>query len=311
MLDVSRNNKVCSICAQVFSAWGYHRRLCSFCYRPVCSRCLTQTAFHPKLKLKKKICDACYSDLIKETVIARNKAEIERLKLEMLTLEKKYEIERHNCEKEAIFIRDLQKIIEETAEEAYIREQETRIEIENLEQDIIRINADYQDAAAKLEFLISQNSDFDIKIISFTDQIQDFLNFSQEQTFQKIQELQDDIAALNEKLGCKNSFNTWNDMKIYQLKDDIVNLFSQKTDLLNKISEMKQIESAKESNISMLITTLSNKSTNPDINSCCNHFEDEEKIKIQEKKISELHRKISKKQRKYEIETGKCRCNLY
>ena len=89
ILSKEKISTSCSICVASFSVFGSQKHICHFCYKPVCSRCSMQTALDPESHIKKRICDACHSETIKDSVITQFRIELERLNIELSNLEKK------------------------------------------------------------------------------------------------------------------------------------------------------------------------------------------------------------------------------
>ena len=108
----------------------------------MCAKCSAYSAVHPEFKGKKRICDACHSELIKETVINSYKTDIERLSFEITNLEKKYETELFISEKNKQSIETLQKIIEDSKIEAFNRDVQLNTEIDELEQEMLKIHSE-------------------------------------------------------------------------------------------------------------------------------------------------------------------------
>ena len=275
-----------------------------------------QTALDPESHIKKRICDACHSETIKDSVITQFRIELERLNIELSNLEKKYETEKFTSEKESNKIEELKTILEETKEDTLSREQELQIELKLLEQDIEKINIDYEEISCRVDMLVSQNNDFDLKIEDLGQHINDLSIDTDEVFFKEIQALKNEIKEIKQKFPegnfCnQNMLSKYPECKISSLKDDILFLKNEKVKISHKITEMKQVESIKESNISLLLTTLSNKSTNPDMNFSSSYFEDEETIRVQEEEILKLENKIAKRQRKYSLENKTCNCEIY
>ena len=306
----------CSICFITFNIWGPHKRTCSFCYRPICSRCSMNTAKHPELNLQKRICDACHSDLIKESATAQCKVEVDRLKMELSNLEKRYETEAYTLEKESEDIEEMEIIIEETKEEAFVREREMRLELKQLESDVEIITKDSEEAARRLEVLSLQNIELDIIIENNLQQIEDFGSGSLDACIDKIRAVEREVDELSRGLGKENCrkedlISESIAMKCKKLKEEIFVIKNERAMIESSILELKEVESIKESSISMLLTTLSNKSTLPDINFTSTLYDDEELIQSQEEEINQLEHKISKRQRKHELENKTCKCEIF
>ena len=274
------------------------------------------TAKHPELKLQKRICDACHSDLIKESVAAQYKVEVERLKIELCNLEKRYDTEVYTLEKESENIEEMEIIIKETKEESFRREYEMKLELKQLETDFEIISKDYEEITSRLEMLTLQNAELDIIIENNLQQIQDFSSGNPETCFEKFREIDGEVCELSEKLvkegfSKKDFISETFGMKCNKIKEEIVSLKNEKAKIESSILELKEVETFKESNISMLLTTLSNKSTLPDIHFTSNCYENEELFQSQEEEINQLELKISKRQRKNELENKTCKCEVF
>lgn len=306
-----KQEKYCSICFIEFSIWGMRKQYCGFCFRPVCSRCSMQKAYQVESHMLKRKCDTCHSESIKDSVINQNRIEIERLKFEISNLQKRLELEQINIQKERKNIEDLNSIIEETKEDTVNREQEMMEEMKLLEQDLEKITSDYQELVSRMEFLSLQNHELVIKAQNIKEQIEDFSIKPITEIREKIIILKQDIKRLNLKLKSDCPLSPLiKDTSIVKIKEEILNLRNEKNSILTKIAECKEVEIIKESNISMLLTTLSNSSTAPDLNFICRSFEDEEILRQQQDEIAELRAKIAKRIRKNELENKKCTCRV-
>ncbi|OMJ69299.1 hypothetical protein SteCoe_33020 [Stentor coeruleus] len=306
-----KQEKYCSICFIEFSIWGMRKQYCGFCFRPVCARCSMQKAYQAESHMLKRKCDTCHSESIKDSVINQNRIEIERLKFEISNLQKRLELEQINIQKERKNIEDLNSIIEETKEDTVNREQEMIEEMKLLEQDLEKITSDYQELVSRMEFLSLQNHELDIKAQNLKEQIEDFTIKPITEINEKIQSLKQDIKRLNLKLKSDCPLSPLiKDTSIIKIKEEILNLRNEKNSILTKIAECKEVEIIKESNISMLLTTLSNSSTAPDLNFICRSFEDEEILRQQQDEIAELRAKIAKRNRKNDLENKKCTCGI-
>lgn len=306
----AEDSKMCSICFITFSFLGPSKHFCSFCFRAVCSKCSMQKAFHSDSKSVKKICDTCYSEMIKGIVINHYKFEQDRLKSEIFNFQKRMEIEKVTCEKEAKSIEELNRSIEDTKNEIKYQELEKNSEISNLKQEIDKIDSDFHDISSRLELLAIKNLELDSKIFNSEDQNREFLTGDIDGLHLKIKNLSSEILELNGnfKLQKKSVLNENFDYKVLRIKEDIRCLKNQKNRLIEKIGEMKAVEGIKETNISMLLTNLSNASTSAEIGLVHGSFEDDEICRTQEEEICELTKKIEKIKRKNVIESKTCEC---
>ena len=281
----------------------------------MCAKCSAYSAVHPEFKGKKRICDACHSELIKETVINSYKTDIERLSFEITNLEKKYETELFISEKNKQSIETLQKIIEDSKIEAFNRDVQLNTEIDELEQEMLKIHSEYEEILACTEKILIQNSEFDCKIEFLITQNQEFTKDPRE-VVQKIYDMQAEVESFESKTDEKGfSLRKLdiriNEAKIAKVKAEILALKEQRTKIANSIVELKESENIKESNISLLLTTLSNTSTKTDWNFKSSSIEDEETVRLQDRKIYKLKKKVSKTIRKNQIVNNKCNCQVF
>lgn len=305
----SEDSKMCAICVAPFSFLGPSKYFCYFCFKAVCKRCSMQKACHSESKTMKRMCDTCYSEMIKGIVINHYKFEQDRLKAEIFNFQKRMEIEKLTCEKEAKMIEELNRSIEDTKNEIKYQEYEKSSEISTLKQEIDKIDADYQDMSSRLELLEIKNLELDTKILNSEEQNHDFLNLDLSGLQSKINTLSSEIQELNGNFKSqKKTKNQNSDFKVLRLKEDIKCLKTQKSRIIERIKELKTVDSIKETNISLLLTNLSNASTSAEIGFVHGSLEDEEILRIQEEEIDELKRKIEKIKRKNEIESKTCEC---
>lgn len=307
-----RKDKLCSICHIEFTIWGVRKWVCGFCFKPVCCRCSMHKAYSSESNMIKRKCDTCHSEFIKETVMTQHRIELERLKFEISNLQKRLDSEGIIIEKEQKNIEELNSVIEETKEEFTNREQEMQQEIRALEQELEKVNSDYQKMMSRIEFLATQNHELDDKILYLIEQNEDFSIRPIGEVYEKILHIKKDIKDLNFKLQSKCHLSPLRkNNSIVRIKEEILNLRNEKNSIINKITECKEVESIKESNISMLLTTLSNNSTAPDLNIIYKSFEDEEIFRQQQDEIEELRSKIARKLRRNELESKRCICEIY
>ncbi|OMJ76097.1 hypothetical protein SteCoe_24600 [Stentor coeruleus] len=308
---MDRKDRYCSICHIEFSIWGVRKLVCGFCFRPVCCRCSMHKAYNSESRMIKRKCDTCHSEFIKESVVTQHRIELERLKFEISNLQKRLDSESITIEKERKSIEELNSIIEETKEEFTSREHEMQEEIKNLEQELEKVNSEYKELLSRMEFLTVQNHKLDVKIHNLIEQNEDFSIRPIGQVYEKILHIKKDIKDLNLKLqsNCIKS-PLKKDNSVARIKEEISNLRNEKNRIINKITEFKEVESIKESNISMLLTTLSNNSTAPDLNIIYKSFEDEELFRQQQDQIEELRLKIARKIRRNEFENKRCMCEI-
>lgn len=309
----SEDSKTCAICVDTFSFLGASKYFCYFCFKAVCKRCSMQKTYHPESKSMKRICDTCYSEMIKGIVINHYKFEQDRLKAEIFNFQKRMEIEKLTCEKEAKMIEELNRSIEDTKNEIKYQEYEKSSEISILKQEIDKIDADYQDMSSRLELLEIKNLELDTKILNSEEQNRDFLNLDLSGLQSKINTLSSEIEELNGnfKTQKKTKQSEKFDFKVLRLKEDIKCLKTQKSRIIERIKELKTVDSIKETNISMLLTNLSNASTSTEIGFVHGSLEDEEVLRIQEEEIDEIKNKIEKLKRKNEIENKTCECLIH
>lgn len=156
------------------------------------------TSLHPELKVLKRICDVCHSDIIKETVVAQFKIELERLKVEFSNLQKRLETEQYISEKESLHIEEIQNTLEETKEEAFRRDQEMKNELKVLEEEVDMISKDYEEMYTRVEFLAIQNLELDVTLENIEEMNFDF-NENSEGLNRKIQEIEKEIAMLSQE----------------------------------------------------------------------------------------------------------------
>jgi chromosome segregation ATPase len=242
--------------------------------------------------------------------MTQHRIELERLKFEISNLQKRLDSEEITIEKEQKNIEELNSVIEETKEEFTSREQEMQQEIKTLEQELEKANSDYQELVSRIEILATQNQEFDAKIHYLIEHNEDFSIRPVGEVYEKIVHIKKDIKDLDFKLQSSHLSPVKKNSSVVRIKEEISNLRNEKNSIINKITECKEVESIKESNISMLLTTLSNNSTAPDLNVIYKSFEDEEIFRQQQDEIEELRSKIARKLRRNQLENKRCICEI-
>ena len=273
MLSKDKYSNSCSLCGTLFPVFGSKKRICSFCYKFVFSKCSMKKTDDRDYNIIKWICDECESDSIKGSVITQFKIELDTLNNKLTNLEKTYEIEKLNADYK---------------------------EIESNLQLLILQNNEYDE---KQKVIFEQIHDFS-SFSSDEELLQNMQTLKNE-----IKEINEKI--FNENIYNQKKLDKNENYKILSLKDDIISLKNERKSISYKIAEIKQVEQIKESNISFLLTTLSTQSTNPDMAFSSLYFDNDETIRAQEAEIIKLENKIAKRHRKYSLEDKACNCEIY
>lgn len=311
--QIEEDSKTCTICMASFSFFGASKCICEFCFKAVCQKCSMQKAVHPETKTMKRICDTCYSEMIKGMVINQYKFEQERLKSEIFNFQKRMEIEKLACEKELKIIEDLNLSIDDTKNEIIHREKVKDSELVTLKKDIEKIDSDYQDISSRLQLLSLKNLELDDKVSNSEEQNKEFLTGDVSGIKENLNKLKIEIDELSSKVKeqKKTQKSEHFDMNINRIKDEINCLRIQKNRYSERIKELKSFDAIKQSNISLLLSNLSNASTSPEVGLVRGGIEDEEIYRAQETEIIKLRTKVERIQRKNVIDSQKCVCTIY
>jgi hypothetical protein len=272
-----------------------------------------QKAIHPESKTLRRICDTCYSEMIKSLVINHYKFEQDRLKSEIFNFQKRMEMEKFASEKDLKSIEELNRSIDDTKSEINHRELTKTAELTLLKHDIQKIDSDYEDISSRLQLLQFKNLEITEKIMNSEEQNKDFLTADLNGIKEKIEKVRNECEELSLKLKeLKNSQKSQHyDLNFSRILDEIKSLKLQKGRFIERIQELKSVDAIKESNISMLLSNLSNASTCPEVGSVRGGIEDEEIFRNQENEIFKLSSQLEKIQRKNVIENQKCVCFIF
>jgi chromosome segregation ATPase len=305
-LDIS---KVCSICELQFNCIFARRYICQFCYKGVCSGCSLQKYYNDDTRSLDRICDTCYSGFLKLPVSERNNIEKEKLSADIALIRNKIQAEKKAIGRENLIIEELQKDIHEYHQQIIDIDKDMRSDLNSLEQEVEKIEKDYQDLNSRLESVIIHNWESDFKIKALTAENQEFSTFGVDLE-ERINTAQEDVQELLRKINktdpvTRKSETHAENIKIYRIKQEIINITKEKTENYTKIEKMKENQRIKNETFLMLFNKLAS-ITKPseEIN------EDTEILTTQGNEVTELKRKLTKIQRKYEIEDNKCKCEI-
>ena len=128
---------------------------------------------------------------------------------------------------------------------------------------------------------------------------------------EKIEMLEEEVDFLLKRLDgndaeVRRSLLHADDLRLYRIKQEIMNLKKEKNENLCKIQKMRENQEVKNSNVAMLINKLVSVRRIPEENQ-----DDDKVFDSQNEQIFELEKQVEKFQRKYEIQNNKCNCLIY